>query len=176
VSVGGRAIRRALMTAAPVLGDGHQMTGPTIRVSAPVNALTLAQWVRRRHSITTSWNIHARPGSETQSLLQKARTLRRCYTRCYTSYRKEVTRVVTTVSKGVLQTSRGGRPQVCADGHIQLECSMGFKLWSVGREPNSGTAWTRRSRTWRCGWPPSMGRGACLFRAESATAQALKSL
>jgi hypothetical protein len=163
------------MTAAPVSGDGHRMTGPTIRVSAPVNALTLAQWVRRRHSSTTFWNIHPRPGSGTQLLLQKARTLRRCYTRCYTRYRKEVTRVVTTVSEVVLQTSRGGRPQVCGDGRIQLECNMGVTLWSVGREPNSGTAWTKRSRTWRCGWPPSMGRGACFFRAASATAQGLKS-
>jgi hypothetical protein len=118
----------------PVLGGGHQATGPTIRVSAPVNALTLAQWVRRRHSSTTSWNIHARPGSG--GYISKN-------TITVTKRRERidgVTRVVTPVTgsvrdctcrynrerSGVATSARGGRPRACRDGHVQLECNMGL--------------------------------------------------
>jgi hypothetical protein len=103
-------------------------------------------------------------GSRTQLLLQKGENastvLHALLHQLQEAY--GVTRVVTTVSEVVLQTSRGGRPQVCRDGRIQLECNIGVKRWSVGREPNSWTAWTRRSRIWRCGWAPSMGPGRVL--------------
>jgi hypothetical protein len=104
-------------------------------------------------------------GSRTQLLLQKGENastvLHALLHQLQEAY--GVTRVVTTVSEVVLQTSRGGRPQMCQDGRIQLECNIGVTRWSVGREPNSWTAWTRRSRIWRCGWPPSMGPGRVLL-------------
>jgi hypothetical protein len=69
-----------------------------------------------------------------------------------------VTRVVTTVSEAVLQTSaRGDWPQLCRDGHVQLECNMGVTRWSVRRNqtgadtphppaaPIGELTWKRRS-------------------------------
>jgi hypothetical protein len=111
------------------------VTGPTIRVSAPVNALPLPQWVPRHHSSTASWNIHARPGSGTQLLLQRGENVSTVLHALLHQLQEAygVTPVVTTVSEVVLQGSRGGRPQGCRDGHIELECNMGVTLWSVGR-------------------------------------------
>ena len=57
---------------------------------------------------------------------KKARLFRRCLHTLLHQLREAcgVTRVVTTVSEAVLQTSaRRGRPQVCRDGQVQLACN-----------------------------------------------------
>jgi hypothetical protein len=52
-----------------------------------------------------------------------------------------VTRVVTTVSEAVLQTSaRGDWPQLWRDGHVELACNMGVTRWSVRRNQTGADA------------------------------------